>query len=49
MLIYIVEGIREYEFSWIEAVFAYRHDAEKYIEEQDNDELHIVEERLRGF
>lgn len=49
MKIYIVEGVRDYEFSWIEAVFAYRHDAEDYIKKVDNDELHIVEEELRGF
>ena len=49
MKIYIVEGSRYNNITWIEAVFAYRHDAEDYIKKVDNDELHIVEEELRGF
>lgn len=51
MLVYIVEATKTDKTSYIEAVFAYRHEAEVYVDENDSEQvrLEIVEERLRGF
>lgn len=51
MIIYIVEATKSDKTSYIDAVFAYKHDAEDYIAENDSEKvrLDIVERRLRGF